>query len=73
MHAATLKDIANDPLLVQQRKQQIEQRQQQYQWKGYLELGLPSSINDGIFSLPVDEEFHRAKAMNFLSDAFIGI
>ena len=60
-------------LLVQQRKQQIEQRQQQYNWKGYLELGLPSSIDDGIISLPVDEEFHRAKLVNFLSNNFKGI
>ena len=73
MHAATLKDIANDPLLVQQRKQQIEQRQQQYQWKRYLELGLPSSIDDGILSLPINEEFHRAKFINFIANVFKGV
>ena len=70
---ATLKDIEKNSLLVQQRKQQIEQRQQQYKWKEYPELGLPSSIDDGILSLPVDEEFHRAKLVNFLSNNFKGV
>ena len=59
--------------MVQQRKDQVEQRKLQYQWRGYPDLGLPSSIDDGILSLPVDEEFHRAKAMNFLSNSFKGI
>ena len=73
MFLATLKDIANDRLLIEQREQQIEQRQQQYKWKGYVELGLPSSIDGGILSLPIDEEFHRAKAIKFLGDSFKGI
>ena len=34
---------------------------------------MPSSIDDGILSLPVNEEFHRAKAINFLSDVFKGV
>ena len=59
--------------MVQQRKQQIEQRRSQYQWTGYPDLGLPSSIDDGILSLPVDEEFHRAKLINFLSNNFKGV
>ena len=58
---------------MQQRKDQLEQRKLQYGWIGYPDLGLPSSIDDGILSLPVDEEFHRAKAFNFLSESFIGI
>ena len=59
--------------MVQQRKDQVEQRKSQYQWTGYPDLGLPSSIDSGILSLPIDEEFHRAKAMNFLSNSFKGI
>ena len=70
---ATLKAIANDPLLVQQRKQQIEQRRSQYKWTGYPDLGLPSSIDETVHSLPVDEEFHRAKLVNFLSNNFKGV
>ena len=70
---ATLKDIANDPLLLQQRKTQLEERRKLYTWRGYPESGLPSSIDDGILSLPVNEEFHRAKAINFLADAFKGV
>ena len=73
MILATLKQIADDPLLVQQRKDQIEQRKLQYQWRGYPDLGLPSSIDDSILSMPVDEEFHHAKAINFLSNSFKGL
>ena len=64
---ATLKDIGDDPLLVQQRKQQIDQKREQYTWKGYPDSGLPSSIDK---TLPVDEQFHRAKAINFLGNTF---
>ena len=47
----------------------------QYQWKGYSDVGLPSSIDETIpeLSLPVDEEFHRAKNVNFLSNVFKGV
>ena len=34
---------------------------------------MPSSMDETIISLPVDEEFHRAKAINFLSDSFKGL
>ena len=70
---ATRKDIANDRLLIKQREKQLEQRKQLYTWRGYPESGLPSSIDDGILSLPVNEEFHRAKAINFLADTFKGV
>ena len=59
--------------MVQQRKDQVEQRKSQYQWTGYPELGLPSSIDCSILSLPVDEEFHRTKLVNFLSNNFKGV
>ena len=70
---ATLKQIANDRLLVQQRKDQLEQRRSQYGWTGYPDAGLPSSIDKTVISLPIDEEFHRAKAINFLGDTFKGL
>ena len=67
--------MSNDPLLIQQRNKQIENRRLQYQWKQYPEVGLPSSIDETNpdISMPVDEEFHRAKNVNFLSNAFNGI
>ena len=34
---------------------------------------MPSSIDDSILSLPVNEEFHRAKAVNFLANTFKGV
>ena len=47
----------------------------QYQWKAYPDIGFPSSIDDTIpeFSLPADEEFHRAKDFNFLMNTFKGL
>ena len=47
----------------------------QYQWKAYPDIGFPSSIDDTIpeFSLPADEEFHRAKDFNFLMNVFKGL
>ena len=59
--------------MVQQRKDQIEQRRSQYGWAGYPDTGLPSSIDETIIFLPVDEEFHRAKLINFLGDTFKGL
>ena len=72
---ATLKEIANNPLLIQQRSRQTEWRKSQYQWIGYPDTGLPSSINETIpeLSLPLDEEFHRTKDVNFLVNVFKGV
>ena len=71
---ATCKEIADDPLLVQQRFRQIEERKSQYQWKPQPH-GLPSSIDEDMpnISQPADEEFHRAKGDNFLSNGFKGL
>ena len=70
---ATLKEVANNSLLIQQRNKQVEERRLQYQWKKYPDVGLPSSIKETVKNLPVDEEFHRAKLINFLTDAFKGV
>ena len=58
---------------MEQRRKQIEERRLQYQWKGYPDFGLPSSIDESIIFLPLDEEFHRAKLINFLSNVFKGV
>ena len=73
--AGTLKEIANDPLLIQQRSRQTEWRKSQYRWIGYPDTGLPSSIDETIpeLSLPLDEEFHRTKDVNFLVNVFKGV
>ena len=34
---------------------------------------MPSSIDKDVISLPIDEEFHRAKAINFLGNTFEGL
>ena len=34
---------------------------------------MPSSIDETVQSLPVDEEFHRAKIVNFLTNSFKGV
>ena len=44
-----------------------------YQWKGYPDFGFPSSFDKNVNSLPPDEEFHRAKLINFLSNVFKGV
>ena len=59
--------------MVQQRNKQIDQRRKQYTWKGYPDAGLPSSIDKGVISLPIDEAFHRTKNIKFLGDTFKGL
>ena len=64
---ATLKDVAENPVLIQQRQQQLDDRKVGYQWKMYPDSGIPSSIDsDDPLLLPLDEEFERAKMINFL-------
>ena len=70
---ATLKQISDDPSLIQERSQQIEERRSQYQWKDYPKLGLPSSVDEAIPILDLIENFHRAKLVNFLSNVFKGV
>ena len=66
---ATLKDVAENPVLIQQRQQQLDDRKVGYQWKMYPDSGIPSSIDsDDPLLLPLDEEFERAKMVNFLGN-----
>ena len=60
---------------MKQREGQLEDRGLQYRWKhNPNDFDLPSSINeDPEIPRPADEEFHRAKGVNFLSNAFKGL
>ena len=67
-----MQQIVGEEVLIEQRRQQLEMRRKEYTWKFSPEFGLPSHFDDAN-SLPLDEEFHRAKAVNFLSNSFQGI
>ncbi len=67
---ATLKDIAGNKILLQQRKEQILKRQNVYNWLKD-DRGIPSSIDDSsLFSkLPADQQFGVVKDFDFGSEA----
>ena len=67
--SATVKDVANDPILLDQRRKQLEQRRELYQWKMYPEKQLPSYIDSSVEHLPPDEKFQRVKNFDFTEDA----
>ena len=64
-----MKDVANDPILLDQRKKQLEQRRELYQWKMYPEKQLPSCIDSSVKHLPPDEKFQHVKDLDFTEDA----
>ena len=66
---ATVKDVANDPILLDQRKKQLEQRRELYQWKMYPDNELPSYIDSSVKHLPPDEKFQHVKDLDFTEDA----
>ena len=76
----TLQQLASNPILVEARRTQIENRQKSYKWKMYVEDGLqgqtapgfPSSIDTDNEALPHDERFDRCKTENFLGNFFKG-
>ena len=69
----TLQQLASNPILVEARRTQIENRQKSYQWKKYPEDGLPSSIDTDNEALPLDERFDKCKNENFLGNLFKGL
>lgn len=69
----TYNDIKSNPVIVQQRRDQLATRVREYNWKVYHNEGLPSSIDDSILSLPADEQFETAKMINFLGNGITGI
>ena len=68
----TLQQLASNPILVEARRTQIENRQKSYKWKIYPEDGFPSSIDTENKKLPQDERFDRCKNENFLGNLFKG-
>ena len=67
--SATRQDVANSPILLKQRENQLEQRRAMYQWKVYPEKDLPSYIDTSVEHLPPDERFHLVKNLDFTEDA----
>ena len=65
---ATINDVANKPILHEQRIEQLKGRDQVYQWRRLPNSGLPSCIDVGVSKLPDDEDFERVKNVKFLSD-----
>lgn len=61
--------MADNPILLEQRKEQLQQRCQLYQWQMYPEKELPSHIDSTVSHLPPDEQFHRVKTLDFTGDA----
>lgn len=67
--SATRQDVESNPVLLKQRKRQLEQRKAMYMWKIYPERELPSCIDTSVEHLPPDEKFHRVKDLDFTEDA----
>ena len=67
--SATRQDVESNPVLLEQRKRQLEQRQAMYKWKIYPEKDLPSCIDTTVEHLPPDERFHLVKDLDFTEDA----
>ena len=67
--SATRQDVANNPILLKQREDQLEQRRAMYKWKIYPEKELPSCIDSTVKHLPPDERFHLVKQLDFTEDA----
>lgn len=64
-------DIARN-ILLQQRNDELKRRQSEYKWMIWSDTGLPSSIDDTHSNLPEDEQFERAKCIDFSKDAIEG-
>ena len=67
---ATLQQVDSNPILVEQRTNLLKERQETYQWKVFTDNGVPSGIDESVLTLPLDEQFERAKMVNFLGNAF---
>ena len=70
---ATLKNIEGNAVLMRQRGDQLEKRKQEYKWQFFPTSGLPSGLNDGLFNIPIDEEFERVKLIDFTKSGLKGI
>ena len=72
LNIATLQQVADNPVLLEQRSKVLKKRHETYQWQMFPDTGVPSGINDNILLLPLDEQFERAKTVNFLGNALKG-
>ena len=55
---------------MQQRQKQLALRKKQYKWQQFPEIGFPSGIDvDKADDLPEDEQFERAKSINYTTGA----
>ena len=63
---ATLKQVQGNDVLLQERSDQLAKRKLQYQWQFFPDSGLPSAIDNTIYDIPIDEQFSRAKTVDFL-------
>ena len=48
----------------------MKERRETYQWQMFPDTGMPSGIDENVLLLPLDEQFERAKMVNFLGNAF---
>ena len=69
---ATLQQVADNPVLAEQRSNVLKERQETYEWQMFPDTGVPSGINESILTLPLDEKFERVKMVNFLGNALGG-
>lgn len=64
---ATPNQIRDNSVLKEHRIEVLEERQKLYQWETY-DNGIPSSIDESVCNLPLDEHFEKAKMVNFLGN-----
>ena len=69
---ATLQQVADNPVLVEQRSNVLQERHETYEWQMFPDTGVPSAIDENVLLLPLDEQFERAKMVNFLGNALKG-
>ena len=68
-----MNDLNGNEILKYQRQSQIVQRRKVYQWQAYPEINLPSSINDDVKDLPINEQFEAVKSYDFTRNAFSSV
>ena len=69
LYVAIPKNVAENQVLINQRKLQIQKRRTEYNWLEHSAWGLPSSISDTYKNLPRDEKFERVKNVDFTGTA----
>ena len=67
-----MKNVQSNPVLIKHRNDQLAKRKKLYLWKPYPTLGLPSSIKEDNQDIPQDEEFERAKDVDFVTNGIAG-